>query len=112
MNRTSILEEHQVEDALRGILESLDRQLARVTAFFPLALVTVVPAVFFIFWLMYDQTGRRSLVIAGGALYLLWELLASRFARWRFDRHFPPGTTERTIALRILAEMETPSKAE
>src|SRR5262245_1668444 len=107
-----------VERELREILEPLDRQLARVTMLFPLALVTVAPTVFCLLWFVVDETGRRSLVITAGAccaliaLYLCWEILAARIARWRFDRRFPPGSPTRAMALRILGEMETPSKAE
>lgn len=118
MHQTTGTDERTVETALREILEPLDRQLARVTMFFPLALVTIVPTVFFILWLGYDFTGRRALVMSGGvccslvALYLSWEILASRLALRRFDRRFPPTTPARAIALGILTEMETPSKAE
>lgn len=111
-------DERSVETTLRNILESLDAQLAWMTMVFPLALVTIVPLVFFLLWLVVDETVRHSLVKAGGvccalvALYLTWELIASRLARYRFDSRFPPGSPDRAVALRILAEMETPSKAE
>ena len=117
MNNVEDHDEHLVEKGLRDILEPLDRQLARVTMLFPLALVTVAPTVFCVLWFIVDETGRRSLVITAGAccaliaLYLCWEILAARIARWRFDRRFPPGAPGRTIALEILTEMETPSKA-
>jgi hypothetical protein len=110
--------ERAVENELREILEPLDRQLARVTMLFPLALVTVAPTIFCLLWFVVDETGRRSLVLTGGAccaliaLYLCWEILAARVARWRFDRRFPPGSPARALALQILMEMETPSKAE
>lgn len=118
MNAATDSTDRSVELALREILEPLDRQLARVAALLPLALVTLVPLVFFSLWLGADLSGRHSLVMAGGAccaivaMYLVWELLTSRLARWRFDRCFPPGTAARAIALAILSEMETPSKAE
>lgn len=107
-----------VENALREILEPLDRQLARVSMFLPLALVTIVPAVFFILWLGFDMTGRRALVMSGGsccalvAFYLTWEILVCRVALRRFDRCFPPGSAGRTAALKMLVEMVTPSRAE
>lgn len=118
MNEPLVTDEKPVERALREILEPLDRQLARVSAFLPLGLITIVPSVFFYFWLGLDQTGRRSLVIAGGAfcalvaIYLAWEIVVARMARRRFDRRFPPGTAERSAALHMLFEMESPSKAE
>ncbi len=118
MNGSTGLDERPVEEALRKILEPLDRQLARAAMLVPLALVTVVPIVFFTLWLYHDWTGRRALITAGGAccalaaLYMSWEIVAARVARWRFDRRFPPGTPARALALRILYEMETPSKAE
>ena len=110
-------DERAVEKGLRDILEPLDRQLARVTMLFPLALVTVAPTVFCVLWFIVDETGRRSLVITAGAccaliaMYLCWEIFAARIARWRFDRRFPPGHPGRALALEILTEMETPSKA-
>ena len=118
MNEPLREDEEPVEQALREILAPLDRQLARSTAFLPLALVTIVPLVYFVFWLWLDFTGRRSLVIAGGAfcalvaVYLAWEIAVARLARRRFDVRFPPGTPGRSTALHILFEMESPSKAE
>ena len=111
-------DEKPIEQALREILEPLDRQLARVTAFLPLGLVTIVPLVFFFFWIGLDYTGRRSIVLAGGvfcglvATYLTWEIVVARMARRRFDCRFPPGTPARSTALHMLFEMESPSKAE
>jgi hypothetical protein len=110
-------DERTIESALRDILEPLDRQIARVTMLLPLALVIAAPTIFCVLWFVVDETGRRSLVMTGGAcctliaLYLCWEMLAARLARWRFDRRFPPGSPLRALALHILAEMETPSKA-
>ena len=118
MNELPISDEKPVEQGLRDILAPLDRQIARVTAFLPLALVTLVPLVFFFFWLGLELTGRRSLVLAGGAfcalvaVYLAWEIVVARLARRRFDHHFPPGTPQRSIAMHMLFEMESPSKAE
>src|SRR5262245_23137673 len=110
-------DERSIEAALRDILEPLDRQIARVSMLLPLVLVIAAPTIFSVLWFVVDETGRRSLVMTGGAccaliaLYLCWEMLAARLARWRFDRRFPPGSPERALALHILAEMETPSKA-
>ena len=118
MNELPISDEKPVEQALRDILEPLDRQIARVTAFLPLALITLVPLVFFYFWLGLELTGRRSLVLAGGsfcalvAVYLAWEIVVARLARRRFDRCFPPGSPQRSTAMHMLFEMESPSKAE
>ena len=118
MNEPPITDEKPVEQALREILEPLDRQLARVSAFLPLCLVTIVPLVFFGFWLGLEMTGRRSIVLAGGALcalvavYLTYEIASARLARWRFDHRFPPGTPQRSTAMHMLFEMESPSKAE
>lgn len=118
MNDPTRLDEGLVEEALRAILEPLDRQLARATMLIPLLLVTVVPAIFFVLWLYYDWYGRRALITACGACcaiafcYMTWEILATRLARWRFDRRFPSGTPVRTLALRILSEMESPTRAE
>jgi hypothetical protein len=118
MSEPFVTDEKPVERALREILAPLDRQLARVTAFLPLGLVTIVPGVFFVFWLIIDLTGRRSLVLAGGAfcalvaIYLAWEIAVARMARWRFDHRFPSGTPQRSAALHMLFEMESPSKAE
>ena len=118
MNDSLFTDEKPVEQALREILEPLDRQIARVTTFLPLGLITLVPVVFFTFWLGLELSGRRSLVLAGGAfcalvaVYLAWEIIVARLARWRFDHRFPPGTPQRSIAMHILFEMESPSKAE
>ena len=118
MHEFPVTDEKPVEQGLREILDPLDRQLAQVTAFLPLGLVTIVPIVFFILWLFLDMTGRRSLVLSGGvfcalvAIYLTWEIAVARMARRRFDRRFPPGTPQRSTALHMLFEMETPSKAE
>ena len=118
MDQVPITDEKPVEQGLREILDPLDRSLAQVTAFLPLGLVTIVPFVFFIFWLFFELTGRRSLVLAGGvfcalvAVYLTWEIAVARLARLRFDHRFPPGTPQRSTALHMLFEMETPSKAE
>ena len=118
MNEPPIADEKPVEQALREILEPLDRQLARVSAFLPLCLVTIVPLVFFGFWLGLEMTGRRSIVLAGGVLcalvatYLTYEIVSARLARWRFDQRFPPGTPQRATAMHMLFEMESPSKAE
>jgi hypothetical protein len=118
MSEPTNLDERVVEKDLRAILDPLDRQLARLTMLFPLALVTIVPIFFFILWLGVQEPGRRALVMSGGAffviiaIYLCWEILLSRLALARFDRRFPPTTPERALALRILTEMETPNKAE
>ena len=118
MNEPLATDEKPVERALREILEPLDRQLARASAFLPLGLLTIVPSVFFFFWLGLDYTGRRSLIVAGGsfcalaATYLAWEIVVARLARRRFDRRFPTGTVERSAALHMLFEMESPSRAE
>lgn len=111
-------DDRSVETALRDILDPLDRRLAQVSAFFPLVLVTVVPLCFFGIWFGLDTSGRRAFALAAGpccvllALYLGWELLSSRLALRRFNRRFPPGSAERCVALRILAEMRTPTRAE
>ena len=118
MSEPLVTDERPVERALRDILEPLDRQLSRVTAFLPLGLVTLVPSVFFVFWLVVELSGRRSLVLAGGAfcvlvaIYLAWEIAVARLARWRFDLRFPPGTPQRSTTLHMLFEMESPSKHE
>ena len=118
MNEPLVTDEMPVERALRAILEPLDRQLVRASALLPLGLLTIVPSVFFFFWLSLDYTGRRSLIVSGGsfcalaAIYLAWEILVARLARRRFDRRFPPGTAERSAALHMLFEMESPSRAE
>ncbi|MFO0928345.1 MAG: hypothetical protein U0736_15115 [Gemmataceae bacterium] len=111
-------DDRSVETALRDILEPLDRRLARVSAVFPLVLVTVLPAFFFAVWIGLDMSGRRAFALSAGpcclllAFYLGWELLSSRLALGRFNRRFPPGSAERGTALRILAEMRTPTRAE
>jgi hypothetical protein len=118
MNEPLVTDERPVERALREILEPLDRQFARVTAFLPLGLVTILPGVFFASWLGLDFSIRRSLIVAGGAfcvlvaIYLAWEIAVARLARRRFDRRFPSGTPQRSAALHMLFEMESPSRAE
>lgn len=118
MMNYGVTDDRPVEEALREVLEPLDRQLARVSLLLPLAVVTIVPAFFFYLWLGCDYTGRRALIISGGgccgliAMYLSWEILASRLALRRFDRRFPPATPARAVALRVLGEMVTPSRAE
>lgn len=111
-------DEQAVEAGLREILDPLDRQLSSVSSLLPLAVVTVAPLVFFVLWLALDQSGRRSLALSVGAVfalvacYLTWEMLVARMARVRFDRRFPPGSPQRALAMQMLVEMETPSKAE
>lgn len=118
MNDSAGLDERPVEEALRTILDALDRQLARAAMLFPLTLLTLLPLVFFGFWLGLDWTARRSVVLAGGAGcallvgHLTWEMLVTRWALWRFERQFPAYSPSRMLALRILGELETPSRAE
>ncbi|MFO0881748.1 MAG: hypothetical protein U0840_31000 [Gemmataceae bacterium] len=114
----SQVDERPVEAALRNILDLLDRQLSAVALLFPLVIATVLPAVFFTSWLLFDWTARRALVLAGGsccglfAMNLAWEILVTRWALRQFEKRFPAQAPERAVALQILSEMETPSHAE
>ncbi len=118
MGHSTELDERRVEEVLREILDSLDRQLTWAVALMPLVILTIVPVVFFLLWHTYDWRFVRAAPTSAGlccafaAGYLIWVMLASRLARWRFDHRFPAGTHARALALRILAEMESPSKAE
>jgi hypothetical protein len=46
------------------------------------------------------------------AIGFAWDALISRLTLWRFDSAFPVGTAERDLAVRMLSEMETPTRAE
>lgn len=112
------LKENEVERALRDILEPLDRHLERGGTFLAAALLGVVPATFFSLWLGLNFSGIRAAgwaVVALGLVVALgvgWDALVAWLARWRFDRSFPFGSPQREVALRILDEMQTPTRAE
>jgi len=120
MSASTAPDDRSVEEALRRILEPLDRHLDRVNRAFALALILVIPGVFLILWLYPGSQiqGRHALGWAIGAFVLVvllglgWDALVARLARRRFDRHFPHGSPARAAALRVLAEMETPNRAE
>jgi hypothetical protein len=118
MNDPTGLDERPVEEALRQILDPLDRQLEYGRTLLAAALMLVVPALFLWLWLVKDELAIRALGWSGlgfGLLLVLgfgWELLMERVVRRRFERRFPAGSPARAVALRILAQMETPSKAE
>lgn len=112
-------DERSVEEALRQILEWLDRHLDYIHRAFALALILVIPGVFLILWLPnFEISGRRALGWAIGAFVLVvlvgigWDALIARLARRRFDRAFPQGAAARAAALRVLPEMQTPNRAE
>jgi hypothetical protein len=112
------LNESSIERALRDILEPLDRHLERGNTFLAAALLGIVPTTFFVLWLIFDLSGKHALgwaALAFGVVIVLgvcWDAVVARLARWRFNSRFPFGSPEREAALRILDEMETPSKAE
>jgi len=119
MSAPTAPDDRTVEEALRQILEWLDRHLDHVHRAFALALILVIPGVFLILWMPdFGITGRRALGWAIGAFVLVvllgigWDALLARLARRRFDRQFPEGSAARVTALRVLPEMQTPNRAE
>ncbi len=118
MNDAPGHDEALVEQALRDILDSLDRHLERGRTLLAGALVLVVPAAFLLLYLLAGVRAPVALgwgILALGGLVALglgWEMLAERFVCWRFNRRFPEGSASRPIALRILGQMETPCRAE
>jgi hypothetical protein len=118
MNQAPEPDDPSVEQALRELLDPLDRHLERGRTLLAGALVLVVPAMFLLLWLVFKYEGKFALgwgIVAFAALLVLglsWELLIGWLVCRRFNRCFPHGTATRSTALRILAEMETPSKAE
>ncbi|MBY0228505.1 MAG: hypothetical protein K2W96_04415, partial [Gemmataceae bacterium] len=112
------MEERSVEQGLRDILEPLDAHLDWANTLLAAALVGIVPAVFLLLWLVLEFSGKHALGWAAASFLavvlagIAWDWTLSRLARWRFDWRFPRGSTEREAALRMLAEMESPSKAE
>lgn len=111
-------DERHIEETLRTILGPLDRHLERGGALFMAAFLGAAPVTFLSLWLLTEVGGKKALGWAAAAvgvailLGLAWDALVARLARWRFNAHFPAGTPTRETALRVLVEMETPSRAE
>ena len=118
MNGSMQRDERKVEEALRAILDPLDRYLTGGSFVFGLALALLAPATFLILWVGQFTDGRVALGCAAGVFALVvvtgfaCDGLAAYIARRRFNRSFPFGSADRAVALRILVEMETPSKGE
>lgn len=112
------MDERSVEQGLRDILEPLDAHLDWASTLLAASLVGIVPAVFLLLWLVLEFSGKFALGWAAVAFLgvvlagIVWDWMLSRMARWRFDYRFPRQSAEREAALRLLAEMESPTKAE
>jgi hypothetical protein len=114
---TPTADDRPVEQALRELLAPLDRHLERGRSLLAAALV-LAPAPFILLWLLSFIEAKHAagwsvlafvvLVLAG----LGWELLMERLVRRRFERRFPADSSERDAALRILNEIETPTRIE
>ncbi len=112
------LDDRSIERTLRAILEPLDRHLEWGNTLLAAALVGVVPVLFLPLWLLSPLGAKLAAGWSLVAFFLVivlgvtWDALVARLALWRFNRHFPEGTPARDAALAVLAEMESPSKAE
>src|SRR5262249_26714906 len=111
-------DERKVEEALRAILDPLDRHLTRGSFVLGLALALLAPATFLILWVGQFTDGRLALACAAGVFALVvvagfaYDGFVAWLARRRFDRWSPLGSDDRAVALPTLVERETPSKGE
>jgi hypothetical protein len=112
------LDDRSIERQLRAVLEPLDRHLEWGGTLLAAALVGVVPATFLSLWLLSPLGAKQALGWSVAAFLVVlvvgiaWDTLAARLAAWRFNRKFPEGSLAREAAMVVLAEMESPSKAE
>lgn len=111
-------DDREIEQALRAILDPLDRHLNLGNLALGFALVVIVPATFLILWLGELTNGKYAAGWAGGAFVIIvllgvsWDSMVGWSARRHFNRLFPLGHPKRAVAFRMLNEMETPSKGE
>jgi hypothetical protein len=118
MSQAPPQDDRLVEEKLRQILEPYDRHLDRLATIQSLALVVVVPATFLCLWLLMDMMAKHALgwaAVGFGTTVVLalgWDALVTRLACRRFDRYFPHDSPVRGVAVRILSEMQTPSRIE
>ena len=108
----------QVEAAVRGVLTPLNRTLSRLDSVLGFGVLAAGIATWNVFRRALDfarwSSGLFTLlaVVVTGVLWYCLEQRMVRRAVARFDQRFPPGGAERALALQILSEMESPSKAE
>jgi hypothetical protein len=110
-------DEEQVERVLRAIVGPLNRRLNRIYTLIGALVVTAAPVAVALLgqvWAWWTAV----LAGAGGAfgvvatLGLGLETWAARSAARAFNRRFPVGEARRALAVQILAELRTRSKAE
>ena len=112
--------ESAVEQAVREVLAPLDRNIDWLNNLMPALWFFVLSpaAIFVLMW--YFEFGfwpALGLGVGGGligtVIIAIWqESWMVNAALKRFQARFPEGSPERPVALRILSEMESPSKAE
>jgi hypothetical protein len=108
----------QVEGAVREVLAPLNRALSRQDSLMGFVLVAGAVATWQVFRRGLDFARWSSalwvvlVVVVIIALGAWLERRRVRRAVARFDQRFPAGSAERDLALQVLSEMESPSKAE
>jgi hypothetical protein len=115
---TGVSSEEVIERDLREILSRLDRALHRANAALGWTVVLGGLGTFFLQWVARDQSFKTSFA-SGAGLCVLAAFLGSCVdeamvwrGRSRFNTRFPPDSPDRTRALAMLDEMESPNKAE
>jgi hypothetical protein len=113
------IDEEPIERAVRELLVPLELELDRNNNIAcTILLVLAIPVSV---WVLYALGLGWGVAFGIGAtvpfvLFCLcvplYESFPARRARDAFDRRFPEGSPDRPVALRVLCEMQRPSKAE